>query len=79
MPDPISPAPLPPPAYTAAMDDIEARAQRGELTIAQVRREILALRESLGIEAVDVARWAIQAGTSPSIDARPPIPAKVFS
>jgi hypothetical protein len=33
------------PEYASAFDDLERRAARGEVTLAQVRREIHALRE----------------------------------
>jgi hypothetical protein len=50
----------PPPEYEAAMADIEGRAARGELTLAQAKREIFALRERFAAEAGVVAQWAAQ-------------------
>lgn len=42
------------------MDDIQARAARGELTGAQARQEIHALRERLAVNAGIVMQWAVQ-------------------
>ncbi|NML18035.1 hypothetical protein [Azohydromonas caseinilytica] len=48
----------PPPEYEAAMADIERRAVAGELTLAQAKREIFALRERYAPEPGVVTRWA---------------------
>lgn len=48
----------PPAEYLSAMDDLERRAYRGELTVRQVRHEIFALRERFGAEAALVTQWA---------------------
>lgn len=51
----------PPTEYQAAMDNLEQRAMRGELTLVQARREILALRERFAAGSVAaVMRWAAQ-------------------
>ena len=42
------------------MDDIEARAARGELTGAKARQEIHALRERFAVDAGVVMQWAMQ-------------------
>ncbi|WP_157268190.1 hypothetical protein [Azohydromonas aeria] len=42
------------------MADIEQRAARGELTIAQAKQEIFALRERFGASPDRVTRWAAQ-------------------
>lgn len=46
-----------PAEYVTAMAEIELRAGRGELSVRQVRLEILALRERLGIDAALVMQW----------------------
>lgn len=48
----------PPAAYVAAMNDIEQRALRGELTLAQVRQEVFTVRERFAVEPALVAYWA---------------------
>ena len=40
---------LPPPAYEAAMADLEQRAWAGQLSLAQARQEIFALRERFAL------------------------------
>ena len=49
----------PPPEYEAAMDDLQRRADLGELTLAQARQEILELRERLSLDAGFLMRWAM--------------------
>ena len=49
---------LPPPEYEAAMADLERRAAAGELTLAQAKREIFALRERFAPEPGVVLQWA---------------------
>lgn len=56
---PVCAGQAPPSDYVTAMTDIERRAFRGELTLAQLRHEIHALRERLAIDATAVARWAV--------------------
>ncbi len=51
-------APAPPQEYAAAMADVERRALAGELTLAQVRQEIFALRERFGAGVALVMQWA---------------------
>lgn len=51
----------PPAEYLSAMADIEERAGRGELSLAQAKREIFALRERFNAEASVVAQWASHA------------------
>ncbi|WP_157270594.1 hypothetical protein [Azohydromonas aeria] len=53
------PATSPPPAYEAAMADLERRAWAGQLTLAQARQEIFALREQFAPRPGAVAQWAI--------------------
>lgn len=53
----------PPPEYAAALTQLEERAARGELTIAQARSEILALRERFCVETAAVMRWAVREHT----------------
>lgn len=48
----------PPVEYEAAMADIERRALRGELTLAQARHEVFAVRERFAVEPCLAARWA---------------------
>jgi hypothetical protein len=48
----------PPPGYEAAMADIERRALRGELTLAQARQEVFTVRERFAVEPFLAARWA---------------------
>lgn len=48
----------PPPGYEAAMADIERRALRGELTLAQARQEVFTVRERFAVEPWLAARWA---------------------
>lgn len=48
----------PPAEYVSAMADIEERAVRGELSLAQAKREIFALRERFNAEASLVTQWA---------------------
>lgn len=62
----------PPAEYEAAMADIEQRAARGEITIAQVRREIFALRERFEASPDRVAHWAAQAHAAASAPAGEP-------
>jgi hypothetical protein len=50
----------PPVAYLAAMADVEARAARGELTLAQAKGEIFALRERFCAGPAVVMQWAVQ-------------------
>lgn len=50
----------PPPEYEAAMDDVQRRADLGELTLAQAKREILQLRERLGLDAAFLTQWAMR-------------------
>jgi hypothetical protein len=71
----ISPADGPPEQYQAAMADIEERAARGELTIAEVKREIFALRERFAVSPDMVMRWAAQAHAENSTPADKPVPA----
>lgn len=47
----------PPEEYLIAMAELERRAWQGELTLKQVRHEIFALRERLGIQAAHVMHW----------------------
>ncbi len=52
----------PPPEYEVAMAELEQRAARGELSLAQAKQEIFQLRERFaagGIAAV--MRWAAEA------------------
>jgi hypothetical protein len=42
------------------MADIEERAARGALTIAQVKQEIFALRERFAVDAGVVTEWAMR-------------------
>lgn len=51
----------PPPEYEAAFAELQERAARGELTLAQARREILALRDHFCVEPAVAMRWAAQA------------------
>lgn len=51
----------PPAEYLSAMADIEERAGRGELSLAQAKREIFALRERFNAEASLVTQWAARA------------------
>lgn len=51
----------PPLEYVAAIADLEERATRGELTIAQVRQEIFALRERFCAGPAVMLQWATQA------------------
>lgn len=58
-----SPLPLPtaqtlPAGYVAAMADIERRALRGELTLAQARQEVFTVRERFAVEPALAAHWA---------------------
>lgn len=55
-----SPEMFPPPAYEAAMADVERRACAGQLTLAQARQEIFALRERYAPMPGAVAQWAAQ-------------------
>ncbi|MDZ5455617.1 hypothetical protein [Azohydromonas lata] len=50
----------PPPEYEATMDDLQRRADLGELTLAQARREILQLRKRLGLDAAFLTQWAMR-------------------
>lgn len=62
----------PPAGYEAAMAELEDRAARGELTIAEVKREIFALRERFAASPDRVTGWAAQAhAQSSSLDAEP--------
>lgn len=49
---------LPPPEYEAAMTDVERRACAGQLTLAQAREEIFALRERFAPAPGTVLQWA---------------------
>lgn len=49
---------LPPPAYEAAMADLEQRAWAGQLSLAQARQEIFALRERFAPQPGAVMQWA---------------------
>jgi hypothetical protein len=60
-PSSVSSTTVPPPEYEAAMADIEQRATRGELTLAQARHEIFELRNRFAADAGDVMQWAAQA------------------
>lgn len=52
----------PPSAYVVAMADLERRAARSELSLAQAKREIFELRERFASGDVAVVmRWAAQA------------------
>jgi hypothetical protein len=53
--------PGPPAEYEEAMADIEERAVRGELSLAQAKQEIFALRARFNAEAGLVAQWATRA------------------
>lgn len=53
-----SPEISPPPAYEAAMADVERRACAGQLTLAQAKQEIFALRKLFGLEPATVMHWA---------------------
>lgn len=69
-----TPAPAtqdPPADYVAAMADIEERAARGELSIAQVKQEILALRQRFGVDAGVVMHWAMRAQPAAPSDIAP--------
>lgn len=55
---PITTATRPPAGYVAAMADIEQRAMRGELTLAQARQEIFTVRQRFAVEPSLAARWA---------------------
>lgn len=48
----------PPTEYLSSMADMERCAYRGELTLRQVRHEIFALRERVGVETTLVMQWA---------------------
>lgn len=48
----------PPAGYVTAMADIERRALRGELTLAQARREVFTVRERFAVEPALAAHWA---------------------
>jgi hypothetical protein len=50
----------PPPEYEAAMDDLQRRADLGELTVEQARREIFKLRERLALDAGFLMQWAMR-------------------
>jgi hypothetical protein len=50
----------PPPEYETAMDELQRRADLGELTLAQARREISELRERLALEAGFLMQWAMR-------------------
>lgn len=71
-----APANGPPEQYQAAMADIEERAARGELTIAEVKREIFALRDRFAVSPDMVMRWAAQAQAESSSPAEKPVPAR---
>lgn len=45
-------------AYEQGAAEIEQRALDGALTIAQVRQEMVQLRERLGVSTADIQRWA---------------------
>lgn len=47
-----------PNGYLAAMGDIEQRAFRGELSLAQLRQEIFTVRERFDVDACRAAQWA---------------------
>ncbi|WP_157272406.1 hypothetical protein [Azohydromonas aeria] len=47
-----------PSGYLAAMADIEQRAFRGELSLAQLRHEIFTVRERFDVDACRAAQWA---------------------
>lgn len=51
----------PPPEYEAALAELEERAARGELTMAEARRAIFVLRERFAVGPAAVLRWAAQA------------------
>lgn len=53
----------PPPEYEAAMSDLEERAARGELTMAQARRAIFELRDRFCAGPEVQRQWAAQAGS----------------
>jgi hypothetical protein len=49
-----------PQEYVTAMAELERRAARGELSLAQARREILELREQFAAGSIAVVmRWAV--------------------
>ena len=51
-----------PPEYETAMAELEQRAARGELSLAQARQEIFRLRERFAAGGIaSVMRWAAQA------------------
>ncbi|WP_157268187.1 hypothetical protein [Azohydromonas aeria] len=50
--------PVPPPEYRAAAADVERRALAGQLTLAQARQEIFALRERFAPQPMAPARRA---------------------
>lgn len=60
---PIKDSKTPPPEYEAAMADLEERAARGELTLAQAKREIFALRDRFAAGPEVQQLWAAQAGS----------------
>lgn len=49
---------MPPVEYAKAMEDLEQRAARGSLTLAQARQEIFSLREKFALDSYAVAQWA---------------------
>jgi hypothetical protein len=54
------------------MAELEERAARGEMTIAEVKREIFALRERFAAGADVVTRWAVQAhAANPGVTEKP--------
>jgi hypothetical protein len=64
----------PPPEYEAAMAEIEERAARGEMTIAEVKREIFALRARFAAGPEMVMQWAAQAHAASANNTGTPAP-----